>query len=487
MTVYNASLGPNGYVVTETLRRRVHVDVLAAAAPTTVFQGQDIVLIDENGDTWVWNGLQYVVEASNNTVESRWGSIQGTLSDQTDLQTELNAKANIAHSHVANSIPNSELATMASNTISGNNSGAPATRQDLTATQVKALLAIAAADITDASANGKSLLTAANYAAMRTLLSLVVGTNVQAWSTLLDTIAALPATVGLLEKTGATTIDAVRVIGTSTDTSIPTWGNVLTNQLRVIDATDMSAVSGNPSGRFAITMQEPNAGVVWKSNGAAAPNGWDRQFANSGTFAEMQAVASPYDGQRWFVTTIDFGGSLSAFPLRSWYTYDGVNLRWVADAPMSYSILADTTSVTNDALTVKVSHSIVFPLKFITQYMHVSGWIHAKRTSGTVGWRPVVAFGGTTIIDQGTAIDNGGSTQNNMRGLMTGDCRSTNTLRLNAGATHAWDESNGGGSGVAISSITADGVTSLDFGFIFSATGSNTNGQFDQISLIFTP
>jgi uncharacterized protein YijF (DUF1287 family) len=37
------------------------------------------------------------------------------------------------------------------------------------------------ADLSDATANGRSLITAANYAAMRTLLGLVVGTNVQAY------------------------------------------------------------------------------------------------------------------------------------------------------------------------------------------------------------------------------------------------------------------------------------------------------------------
>ncbi len=48
-----------------------------------------------------------------------------------------------------------------------------------------------AADISDASANGQSLITAANYAAMRTALSLVPGTNVQAYNAVLAALAAL--------------------------------------------------------------------------------------------------------------------------------------------------------------------------------------------------------------------------------------------------------------------------------------------------------
>src|SRR5687768_17285385 len=40
---------------------------------------------------------------------------------------------------------------------------------------------ITASDISDASANGQSLISAANYAAMRTLLTLVIGTDVQAY------------------------------------------------------------------------------------------------------------------------------------------------------------------------------------------------------------------------------------------------------------------------------------------------------------------
>lgn len=56
------------------------------------------------------------------------------------------------------------------------------------------LSSVTAAQISDASANGRSLITAADYAAMRGLLSLVPGTNVQAWDADLDAIAALTTT-----------------------------------------------------------------------------------------------------------------------------------------------------------------------------------------------------------------------------------------------------------------------------------------------------
>ncbi len=49
------------------------------------------------------------------------------------------------------------------------------------------------ADVTDASANGRSLVTAADYAAMRALLSLVPGTNVQSYSAVLATLSGASA------------------------------------------------------------------------------------------------------------------------------------------------------------------------------------------------------------------------------------------------------------------------------------------------------
>ena len=86
---------------------------------------------------------------------------------------------------------------------------------------------LTASDITDASANGRSLLTAADYSAMRTLLSLVPGTNVQAYDAELAAIAGLTSAADTLPYfTGA---------GTAGTTTLTTFGRSL------IDDADSSA------------------------------------------------------------------------------------------------------------------------------------------------------------------------------------------------------------------------------------------------------
>ncbi|CDX21459.1 conserved hypothetical protein [Mesorhizobium plurifarium] len=93
--------------------------------------------------------------------------------------------------------------------------------EEMTAATAKTLLAIAAADITDASSNGRSLLQAADYTAMRSLLSLVVGTNIQAYSSVLASTTA-SFTTALNTKLAAVGTMANRAVTIST--SAPSGG-----------------------------------------------------------------------------------------------------------------------------------------------------------------------------------------------------------------------------------------------------------------------
>ncbi|MCT2579122.1 MULTISPECIES: hypothetical protein [unclassified Mesorhizobium] len=86
---------------------------------------------------------------------------------------------------------------------------------------MKTLLAITAADITNASANGRSLITAADYDAMRSLLGLVIGTNVQAFdANTLKSDADKTLTAGYF---GTDVPDGTKSSGTYTPT--PAGGN----------------------------------------------------------------------------------------------------------------------------------------------------------------------------------------------------------------------------------------------------------------------
>lgn len=70
---------------------------------------------------------------------------------------------------------------------------------------------IVSTQITDSTANGRAILTAADYAAMRTLLSLVVGTNVQAQSARLSDIvnsfASASTSQGLRKNAAGTALE----------------------------------------------------------------------------------------------------------------------------------------------------------------------------------------------------------------------------------------------------------------------------------------
>lgn len=93
---------------------------------------------------------------------------------------------------------------------------------------LKSALSLVVGDITDMSANGRSLAQAADYAAMRTLLGLVIGTNVQAYSARLGDIATI----------GTPAADRVMIW----DQSAGAWVGATMNPGIVINGTEIQAI-----------------------------------------------------------------------------------------------------------------------------------------------------------------------------------------------------------------------------------------------------
>lgn len=134
------------------------LSILAAQAGALPFLGVGVTPVDESGVTYLWNGSAYAAFGA------------GGVSDGTKGDIVVSAGATV-YTVGAKAITLAKMADLAANSIMGNNTGLAATPIALTAAQVKTLLAVGVADITDASADGRSLISAANYAGMVTLLS----------------------------------------------------------------------------------------------------------------------------------------------------------------------------------------------------------------------------------------------------------------------------------------------------------------------------
>lgn len=111
---------------------------------------------------------------------------------------------------------------------------------------------IPVAGLSDASANGRSLISAADYAAMRTALGLVIGTNVQAYDADLTTWAGISPSANVQSLAAAADYAAMRtllglVIGTNVqayDADLTTWAGLTpsANAQSLVTAANYSAM-----------------------------------------------------------------------------------------------------------------------------------------------------------------------------------------------------------------------------------------------------
>lgn len=180
----------------------------------TCTNDEDIAEWDTTTSTWVCRTYDKISQGT-------WGSITGTLSSQTDLQAALDAKANSTNiSFVAGALSDMKILTTAQPSTGENliddmvSYGATEDNLRLwSIDKIGSQLATKQASDSDLttwagvtpSANGQSLVSAANYAAMRTLLDLEAGTDFNAYDADLTTWAELTPGTGVATAIAANT------------------------------------------------------------------------------------------------------------------------------------------------------------------------------------------------------------------------------------------------------------------------------------------
>ncbi|WP_395739285.1 hypothetical protein [Prosthecobacter sp.] len=141
-----------------------------------------------------------------------WGSITGTLSSQTDLQTALDAKLSTAAAALTYQPKNDNLTTYAGITPS--------------------------ADV-------QSLMAAANYTAMRSLLGLVINTNVQAYDSDLTTWSSITPSSNVQTFLNAGTFSSMRsALGVALGVNVQPYDADLTTYASITPSANVQSVLG---------------------------------------------------------------------------------------------------------------------------------------------------------------------------------------------------------------------------------------------------
>lgn len=346
------------------------------------------------------------------------------------------------------------------------------------------------------SANVQSLLGAANYAAMRTLLTLVPGTDIQAFDSDLSTYAGITPSANVQSLLGAANYAAMRtqlglVISTDVqayDSDLTTWGSTtpasgITTFLATPSSANLAAAITNETGTGALVFASdpllltPNSAmgalavdVTKKRNTksvsadstltfSATPTAgftFGLVLTNSDSAAHTITIPSSKSLARNGTAITSFSIPASSELELSW-TYDGSSYSLAGD-PLTINDLTTVTPATGDYLPLYDSSGAVDGKATIANILALGGGGSGTVTSVAATVPPFLAVSGSPITTSGTLA----ITFNGTKGDIIVGTNATTAAKLGVGTN---------GQVLTANSSATNGVEWADAGSASFSTG----------------
>lgn len=179
------------------------------------------------------------------------------------------------------------------------------------------------AGLSGLSANVQTLLQGADYAAIRSALSLVPGTNVQAYSSVLGTYAGINPSANIQSLLGAANFAAARTaLGLEIGTNVQAYSSVLGTYAGINPSANIQSLLGSANYAAAVALLDGGGDLTDLVNGLIG------EVGGASTYVQDSAPGSAEAGDLWFDSNDNY--KLYRYDGDSWEVIQASNISTIA-------------------------------------------------------------------------------------------------------------------------------------------------------------